>query len=120
MEVITRYKGENESNYFVKNKLTYQSTEFLKEKVLSSGEIVKDCFEFKLLGRIFLIVPEQKLLYEIFKDESKETHNLLTDSYFDTNRLAISGNLSIKNMTLYLRYEYAPLAIFIEEFEIDW
>lgn len=120
MEVFTRYLGENESQYFTKNKLTYQKTEFLHEKVISSGELLRDCFEIKLLNRLFLIVPEHKTLYEVFKEKSEETHTLLTTSYIDTKPLTIIGNFSVKIMTLWLHYEYAPLAEFLEEFEIHW
>ena len=53
MDVFTRYLGENESQYFTKNKLTYQKTEFLHEKVINS-ELSNKAF-FKCLFRINMI-----------------------------------------------------------------
>ena len=120
MEVFTRYVGENESQYFAKNKFTYQKSEFMNEKVISSGELLRDCFEIKLLNRLFLIVPEHRMLYEVFKELSEEKHILLTTSYIDTKPLTITGNFSVQSMTLWLHYEYAPLAEFLEEFQIHW
>ncbi|MDD3004557.1 hypothetical protein [Flavobacterium sp.] len=119
-KLIIFYQGDNVRINESKKRFTLQSIKtFIKSKELNGGVTVQDCVEFELLNRKLLISFKNNQLYEIITDDKDKIYILLTSSTFVVTASFIEDNEYVSNISLYLFQEYNPIAIFIENFEMQ-
>lgn len=119
-KLLTYYQGNNVKIIESKNRFTDQLIRtFFESKMLNGGVTVQDCVEFDLLNRKFLIAFKNNQLYEIFTDGNEKIYILLTNSSFDVTARFLENNEYINNISLHLLHEYSPIAVFLENFEMQ-